>query len=349
MSREEIKRLENSKLRAAKRKAIIPSQQAMVETGLLSPMQEDKTLPLVIKPAVKGVDLLAWAASNQELIEANLLKHGALLFRGFNLRTADEFHQFIKAISGDLLEYGERSSPRHEAGDRIYTSTEYPAEHSIFPHNENSYQRVWPLKIFFFCATPAERGGETPIADCRRIFNRIDARIRERFIRLKWMYVRNFGDGFGLAWQTVFQTADRSVVEAHCRKSGIEVEWKEGNRLRIRAVRPAVEVHPRTGATIWFNHATFFHVTTLEKSMSEALLAEFEEEDLPTNSYYGDGSKIEPEVIDHLREAYLKEAVSFSWRQGDILTLDNMLVAHGRAPYFGARRILVGMAEPARR
>ena len=29
------------------------------------------------------------------------------------------------------------------------------------------------------------------------------------------MYVRNFGDGFGLDWRTVFQTDDRAAVEAH--------------------------------------------------------------------------------------------------------------------------------------
>lgn len=346
MNREQIDIPDSSKLRSARRKAVILSQQAMIRTEML---REDKTLPMMITPAVKGVDLLAWAANHRELIEADLLKYGSLLFRGFKLRTEDEFRQFIQVTSGDLLEYRERSSPRSEVGDRIYTSTDYPAEHSIFLHNENSYQCAWPMKIFFFCVKPAERGGETTIADCRRVFDRIEERIRERLIQLKWMYVRNFGDGFGLGWQTVFQTDDRSAVEEHCRRSGIEVEWKAGSGMRIRAARPAIELHPRTGEITWFNHATFFHVTTLEKSVREALLAEFEEEDLPTNTYYGDGTEIESSVLDHLREAYLKEAVSISWQQGDVLMLDNMLVAHGRASYFGERRILVGMAEPLTR
>jgi hypothetical protein len=38
--------------------------------------------------------------------------------------------------------------------------------------------------------------------------------------------------------------------------------------------------------------------------------------------------------------------VAFPWQKGDILLLDNMLVAHGRAPYAGPRKVVVAMAEP---
>jgi hypothetical protein len=100
---------------------------------------------------------------------------------------------------------------------------------------------------------------------------------------------------------------------------------------------------------VWFNHATFFHITTLEASLRNALLAEFAEEDLPTNTYYGDGSPIEADVLEQLREIYRQETISFTWQEHDILMLDNMLSAHGRNPYAGPRKVLVGMAEPFHR
>ncbi|HKU75295.1 MAG TPA: TauD/TfdA family dioxygenase [Pyrinomonadaceae bacterium] len=308
-------------------------------------LKPDGSLPLVIQPQVKGINPITWAATHKPYIEANLLTHGGLLFRNFGMKTATEFEQFSKVVCGELLEYHERSSPRRQVRGNVYTSTDYPASESIFLHNENSYQQTWPMRILFFCQTAPQSGGETPIADCRKIYQRLSAELRQRFIDRKWMLIRNFGDGLGLPWQTVFQTTDKAVVEEHCRINGIQTEWKGNDRLRTRAVRPAVRYHPETGEPVWFNHATFFHVSTLDPTISAVLTRQFKEEDLPSTTCYGDGSSIEPETLEELREAYRCETVAFPWQEGDLLLLDNMLVAHSRAPYKGPRVILVGMAQ----
>jgi alpha-ketoglutarate-dependent taurine dioxygenase len=327
----------------ARRKPINLSQDSLISLSYLNP---EKRLPLVIKPAVEGVNLSAFIESRRKVVNANLLEHGAILFRRFDVRSVADFKQFVANACGELLVYTDQTSPRHEVAGGVYTSTDHPADQSIFLHNENSYASTWPLKVFFYCQTPAGQGGETPIADTRRVLKRIDAATRERFIRKGWMLVRNFGDGFGLPWQTAFQTDDKTEVERYCHQGGIEFEWKDENRLRTRQVRQVVAKHPQTGEEVWFNHATFFHITTLAASIREALLAEFAEQDLPYNTYYGDGTPIESEVLEELREAYGREKVMFGWEQGDVLMVDNMMVAHGRSPYVGERKVLVGMAEP---
>jgi alpha-ketoglutarate-dependent taurine dioxygenase len=320
-----------------------------VTTGFVSP---GVTLPLVIRPA-KGKPSLAeltdWLSANRDFIEAQLVKYGALLFRDFPLSSADDFKQFTVAVSGELLEYRERSSPRSEVGENVYTSTDYPPSQKIFPHNEHSYAVSFPLKLFFFCETPAQRGGETPLGDTRKILQRISPEVRERFRQKRWMYMRNFGHGMGVPWRTAFQTSDSTVVEEYARRGKIEVEWKNGDCLRTRQVRPAFATHPRTGEELWFNHATFFHVTTLDAAMRDVLLEEFDEQDLPNNTYYGDGSPIEPWVLEHLRDAYRQEAVSFPWQKGDTIILDNMLTAHARSSFVGPRKVLFAMAEPITR
>jgi len=338
----EAKKITTKMLTDFKRKAVSMSGEALVKTEYFP---DTGALPLIIRPAVKGLRLEAWAESNRDYIEGQLLKHGAILFRGFNVSGAVEFESFIKMLYGGLLEYNERSSPRSQVSGNIYTSTDYPADQSIFLHNENSYQQTWPMRLFFYSAIPAREGGETPIADCRKIFNRIPPPVRARFIEKQWMYMRNLGDGFGLPWQTVFQTEDKTQVEAHCRKNGIQVEWKSRNRLRTRAIRPAASRHPKTGEMVWFNHAAFFHVTTLEPGIRDSMLALFTEEDLPSNTYYGDGARIEPDVLESLRDAYRQETRKFLWQAGDVMMIDNMLVAHGRAPFVGERKVLVGMAQ----
>jgi alpha-ketoglutarate-dependent taurine dioxygenase len=216
----------------------------------------------------------------------------------------------------------------------------------ILFHNESSHLPTWPLRQFFSCILPSETGGETPLADVRRVLGRISPETRERFRERKVMYVRNYDEGLGLDWREVFQTEDRAAVERYCAAAGITAEWGEGDRLRTRQVAQAVARHPQTGEEVWFNHAAFFHVSRLDARVREALLEAVGEEHLPNNSFYGDGGAIEPSALEEVAAAYDAETVAFPWQAGDILMLDNMLVAHGRRPYTGARKILVAMTEP---
>ena len=330
----------------ARRKAVTVSAESLVRIEALEAGGE---LPLVIRPSGPKVKLAAWAEGHRDLLDRHLQKHGAILFRGFDLPAPESFEAAVRAMAGELLEYKERSSPRSQVKGQIYTSTDYPADQPIFLHNENSYQNIWPMRICFFCHTPAEQGGETPLADVRKIFRRLSPETRQRFAEKKWSYVRNFGAGFGLSWKTVFRTEDKAEVEAYCRANAIEFEWLKGDQLRTRAVRRAAMEHPETGEMVWFNHATFFHVSTLPETIRESLHQEFDEQHLPSNTYYGDGEPIEPEILDELRSIYRSETVSFPWQKGDLLMLDNMKVAHAREPYEGERRVLVAMAQPCHR
>lgn len=328
---------------AMKRKSISVTQEALVKTGYLQPEQ---TLPVVIEPTLEGINLLDWAPQNRAQIDELLLQHGGILFRNFQIGGVPEFEQFIERVAeGGLLTYTYRSTPRSQVSGNIYTSTEYPADEHIPMHNEMSYTSSWPLKIWFYCVKAAEQGGETPIADSHKVYQRIDPAIRERFAEKKVMYVRNYGHGIDLPWETVFQTDDRSEVEAFCRANQIAFEWLSPEHLRTRQVCQAVARHPKTGRPLWFNQAHLFHVSSLKPEVRDALLAVLAEEDLPRNTYYGDGAPIEPEVLEHIRDAFQQEMVVFPWQEGDLMMLDNMAVAHGRSPFVGSRKTVVGMAE----
>jgi alpha-ketoglutarate-dependent taurine dioxygenase len=104
-------------------------------------------------------------------------------------------------------------------------------------------------------------------------------------------------------------------------------------------------VHPQTGELVFFNQIQLHHISFLEASARQAVLSLFDEKDYPRNVYYGDGTPIEPEVIDAITQTYEQTAVSFPWQPGDILMLDNMLTAHARKPYVGPRKIAVAMGE----
>ena len=159
------------------------------------------------------------------------------------------------------------------------------------------------------------------------------------------MYVRNYTDGLDVSWQSFFRTDSRVVVEDYCKAASIDFEWREGDVLRTRQIRPAVAQHPKTGDAVFFNQLQLHHISCLEPDVRDSLRATFREEDFPRNVYYGDGSPIEDDIIEEIREASRQSETRFPWQPGDILMLDNMLAAHGRSPYKGQRKIVVAMGE----
>jgi alpha-ketoglutarate-dependent taurine dioxygenase len=276
-----------------------------------------------------------------------LVEHGAVLLRGFDVGGVGGFEEIVGTLSGAPLSYSERSTPRTRVQGGVYTSTDYPPQEEIFAHNENSYQSVWPLVLYFYCVEKPLNGGATPLSSTREVYESIERSVREEFVRRKWMVVRNYSEELGLSWHEAFGTSDRDEVDAYCADHGIEADWLAGDRLRTRAVREPVHRHPVTGAEVWFNHATFFHVTSLPDDVRAGLLEMCGEENLPNNTYFGDGERIPDEVIAHLRDCYRRASRRFDYEREDVLVVDNMLTTHGREPFTGPRRILVSMAEPS--
>jgi alpha-ketoglutarate-dependent taurine dioxygenase len=301
--------------------------------------------PVVVTTTNTKHGLAEFAREHRQWLEATLSVAGAILFRGFSTGGVDGFQRFMQSISGDLLPYTYRSSPRTLVKDNIYTSTEYPSDQRIPFHTEMSYTTEWPMKIGFMSLVVAATGGETPIADSRRVYTRIPPDVRQSFEDKGVLYVRNYTPWLDLSWQTVFQTTTRNDVDRFCESAGIEAEWVSADHLRTRQVCQGVARHPVTGEKVWMNQAHLFHVTSLDPEAVEILLEEFGEDNLPRNTYYGDGAPIEPEVFGAIRDAYDAEALVFPWKQDDVLLLDNMLMAHGRAPFTGERRVVVGMGQ----
>jgi len=298
---------------------------------------------LAIEPAVGQLNLTNWATNKLTYLEAELAKHGAVLLHGFKVNSVEKFEEVAAAICPDLFgDYGDL--PREDVGGRVYGSTPYPATKPILFHNESSHLPRWPMKIWFHCVQAATEGGETPLVDCRKIYQRLPARIRERFAQKKLMYVRNYIEGLDVSWQSFFKTTDRAGAEESCRQAGMGYEWF-GDSLRTRQVCQAVTKHPTTGEMIFFNQLQLHHVSCLEPSVRDTLLSMYSIEELPRNVCYGDGTPIEDSLVEEICELYHQTSVSFPWEPGDILMLDNMLMAHGRNPYVGPRKIVVAMGQ----
>ena len=316
-------------------------------------MQNRTLTPFAVRPTSdSSADAaVATATEQRPALSKHLLKAGALLFRGFNLRTPEDFSRMVDAFTGGAPRFGYAggASPRRALsgnGDGLYSSTEYPPEMELSLHNELSYADIHPRHLFFFCLVAPQVGGATTLGDSRRILQRIDPHVLDLFRTKGVRYVRNLSPdaGSGYSWQDAFETQDPSSAEAACERIGADWEWRDGGFLHVSQLRPATARHPVTGVEVWFNQADGFHPSALDSETYATLLAWHGSEDaFRLNVTWGDGTPILRHVLTEVRAAIRAERVEHRWEAGDAVVLDNYLTAHGRAPFSGLRKIALAM------
>jgi alpha-ketoglutarate-dependent taurine dioxygenase len=303
-------------------------------------------------------------------VKAALNKHGAIRFRGFDVHSADAFERVARAISPDLKNDYLGTSPRDAVTEYVFHASELPGFYPIPQHCEMSFCAHPPRWLFFSAMTPSATGGETPLCDFRKVWAELNPDVRKRFVTRGLRNVRNYaapdapaGDQMQLkAWDEIFQSRDKKVVEAKCREEGFQAEWKPDGGLRLWSDSPVYRQHPETGETTWYNHLTTFHVSTpageykriykfrpTEQNKNFYALAQSLEtqmrskapEDRSMHTLYADGSEIPDADIEHVRDVVWNNMQVNAWQHGDVVAIDNASVSHGRLPYEGPREILV--------
>jgi alpha-ketoglutarate-dependent taurine dioxygenase len=322
-----------------------------MQSVIAEAFDHEKGMPLVVRPAegtANVATLVRWCQDHREELESTILRHGSVLFRGYGVDSHEHLVEFRDAFVQKSLDYVDGNSPRTKLENMIYTTTEYPADQQISMHSELSYSASWPERLYLCCVTAPETGGETPIADCRRVVKALRPETAEAFTRQRVRYVRNLhdGSGAGQSWQDTFETENRSEVEGFCNSGKMEFRWKEDGGLWLSQLGHGITTHPKTDETIWFNQVDQFHPTNLPPEVCEYLTFEYEgrEQELPMWSCFEDGSPIPLDIYDEIRRVNRSESVYAPWESGDLMIVDNMLCMHGRNHFTGSREILITMS-----
>lgn len=316
--------------------------------------------------------LLGRIGDERERFQSDLMREGAILFRDFALRTPEHFEQVALALRSDLQNNYQGTSPRNSRTTYVHSASELPGHYPIMQHCEMSFLPTAPRYLFFFCHVQPSGGGQTPVCDFRKVYQQLDMGIRDEFERKGVRYVRNYSgpgsrkgrDMFQLKpWDELFKTTDRAEIERQCAETGLRPTWLPDDRLRLENDRPAMQRHPDTGETVWFNHLQVFHRDAAAIEYGHILS---HRKDLMSLKYYtmlqlatlykrlfkdpmteamhvlfGDGSPVPTAYVRHVEAVIWKNLKPFDWKQGDVLMIDNFSTSHGRLPYTGPRDILV--------
>jgi hypothetical protein len=320
-----------------------------------------RSYPLCIQPTSTdlGQDIhaaTAWVAKHRPQLEASRADVGAILFRGFPVRTSSDFNAFLAAFPDYGHGYVGGTSQRGKVTGRVMESTVAPPDRVIPTRQEMAYSLSFPLKLAFFCEEPSPVGGGTPICDMRELTATMPRRLHNTVFSRGLRYWRHFRkadyatgveelDILHRTWQQAFQTDDKDPIERQILLMGSEFEWCDSGIIISNHTRGFV-VHPVTGEDIWFNSigGYGFGEHVIGKRLADLYLQHYgPSRPLPFGVTYGDGESIDPKDIEPLYEVTEQIQVAIPWRKGDIYLLDNILMGHGRNTFSGDRKIRVSL------
>ncbi len=305
-----------------------------------------------------------WMAGNKEQIIAALHADGALIIRGFTqLSTPRDFEAVISEVFPHLRGYVGGSSPRTQLEGQIMTATETPPDWSIPLHQEMAYTTGGPHRITFLCLEPAREGGLSLLGDMGMALDVIPAAVVSEFesrgLRLRRVLPsRDSAEtkaGIKKNWQEVFGTEDRKTVAAVAAERGWECDWLDDVTLRLtQELMTATKEHPVTGRKVWHNQAHFFAPDCMidwaardhrDKDERELREVRATRPDLADNVVFGDGEPVPGEMALSVSDALRSLERGVALERGDLLLIDNILMAHGRSPFTGERKLLVALAD----
>jgi len=234
----------------------------------------------------------------------------------------------------------------------MYEAVNKPSRAKFFVgmHNESTFKRTNRLGAFV-CFKRADVGGEFLLLDGQKVLYDMDPEVLERayskgvrfsnaelpffdFLRTTPEPLREFLQPKlrGLASMAVAQKIDMEL----------ELKWAESEKdgLRLQAFSPKqspVNCHPVTGEPAWFcnvhSHSRYLRDTRDGEVAESSGASKFN----VTDMFYGDGTEISVEDLEHIDEVVRKNLVYVPMDPGDVVLVDNYQVMHGRDVFEGER------------
>ena len=302
--------------------------------------------PLVLecKSATPSLDAVsAWVSQKRRELLDQAAEHGAILFRGFPLKSAGDFDLFVAAFDVPNFPYDRSLSNavRLNKTERVFTANEAPPTVTIFLHHEMAQTPIQPSRLFFFCEEAAETGGATPICRSDVLWERL-ARQQPAFARncevkgLKYTNVmpaaNDAKSGMGRSWQSTLRAETREAAEKRLGELGYSWAWQGDGSLRVTTpVLPAVRKLPG-GRTSFFNQL-----------IAAALGWKDTRNDPAKSITFGDGTPLDREAVSLATQLGDELSFDIHWQRGDVALVDNYVTMHGRRTFFGTRKVLASL------
>jgi alpha-ketoglutarate-dependent taurine dioxygenase len=263
----------------------------------------------------------------------DLLRDSSLiLFRGFDLNT-EKFKEFSNSLCQDFLAYvgGAYSRDMINEDKTLLSVTGHKLHFAVPFHGEMYYKKHKPEIMWFYCATPAVKDGETTICDGIKVFDHLSLATRDLFTNNRIKYIRTYIDG---SWQKIYQTENLTELEQICQENDLKLIVNEDKSITTEYLCSGL-IDSRCG-----NYKVFIN--------NILPVCEQEAEGKPHSKVrWEDGSKISDEVITEIKQVTDELTFLVDWHKQDLVVFDNKRLMHGRKAFADNERdIYVRMGNP---
>ncbi|XP_058099988.1 clavaminate synthase-like protein At3g21360 [Magnolia sinica] len=308
-----------------------------VDGKIVEEFFEGKVFPKTLLPR-NTCDLVEMVRSDREWLSDLLQQHGAILFRGFKVSSAQDFARVVEAFKWDDMPYMGIAS-RVKVDDRIYTANEAPLHHFLNFHHEMSLLKEFPSKIFFCCLEPSPEGGETSILPSHIIVEKMEELMPDFVAKLSQV-----GFIFRIRTATDADSGDKVISKTwkEVLKTNDQVEAEK--RALEKLACDSVEFHADGSAEFIFGPMDPIRELGGRRVWFKPMLG-YTSNDKDVKISFGDGSPFPREAIEAYKKILDKNYVDLSWQKGDVLLVDNLSIQHARRPGKPPRVVLVSICK----
>lgn len=165
-------------------------------------LSKENEMPLVIEAdgSKDLVFLQAFLSANSKKLLKDVSKYGAVLFRGFDINSDEDFEKTLLSIQGlrgmsDAFMSEEGRIHPDNVKFVLHTNAVYKTGGTLYLggfHSENYYSTDVPSYISFCCLKPSVTGGETGIINMEKIYPYLDEELKNKlekntFFVSKWL------------------------------------------------------------------------------------------------------------------------------------------------------------------
>lgn len=241
-------------------------------------LSQETEMPLVIeaKERMDVAFLQQYLTANSKQVIDEMAKYGAVLLRGFNVQSEEEFEKIILSIpefqginNAFMAENGR--VPVTNLKYVLHTNSVYKTGGTVYLggfHTENYYSADVPSYLNFCCFTPSEVGGETGLINTEKIYSHLSNELQQKLEKKPYFVCKWMLSEVAEQFQTTLET-----VRTLCTHFALPIIG-QGEDQFVLMYKPSVLEHPLTKEKAL--QINMFELPTLNDELRKCFMQDYQ-------------------------------------------------------------------------